>query len=526
MNLQDYEGVKFSLAEIVRSAVLQHQAADGRENPMARDIFARLAEDRFNLVVAGRFNRGKTSLMNALLSTDRLPIGILPLTSVITTVSYGSEGIATIEYADRSIPDRVPLESLREHITQEGNPGNIRRVTTARVQFPAELLRRGFHFIDTPGVGSAIAENTETTRAFLPQADAVLLVTSFESPLSADEVQMIEAVRTYHRRMFFVVNKSDLASEGERKGVLAYVRSTLRAVGIADPDIFEVCCRQDRLEGISGLAEQLSRYMIEDKRCDFLRTMCERIATLLEQLRGTESERSKLLAIVDALGFSGVYDGAPSTFSSGGAFATCALCDTMTQAVVSFLSAYQYDLIASSATRDELAEVGGFCEMHAWQYNVLAGSRGACIAMSAVLSRVATRLRDIAAKQSQGGSGGFADILASREHCPACAIMREAEQSAIASAAANACENPGAAVYCLAHFVRTVDALSSDVAALRLAESQADAVARVADDMRRFVVKFDGTRRYLMASEERSADQRGLTILAGSRGKRGIAAGP
>jgi len=37
------------------------------------------AEDRFNLVVVGRLSRGKTSLMNAIMGTDRLPTGMVPL---------------------------------------------------------------------------------------------------------------------------------------------------------------------------------------------------------------------------------------------------------------------------------------------------------------------------------------------------------------------------------------------------------------------------------------------------------------
>ena len=61
-----------------------------RFQDQVRDLFSRLAEDRFNLVVVGRFSRGKTSLMNAVLGADRLPTGIRPITSVIRTVTYGS----------------------------------------------------------------------------------------------------------------------------------------------------------------------------------------------------------------------------------------------------------------------------------------------------------------------------------------------------------------------------------------------------------------------------------------------------
>ena len=96
MDLRDYEQSKFEIAELLRSVdtFVSRDRHDLQDR--IRDLFSRLAEDRFNLVVVGRFSRGKTSLMNAVLATDRLPTGIRPLTSVITTVAYGSKEQAII----------------------------------------------------------------------------------------------------------------------------------------------------------------------------------------------------------------------------------------------------------------------------------------------------------------------------------------------------------------------------------------------------------------------------------------------
>lgn len=102
MDLKSYEQVKFDLAEIIRSGelVAVDQVEDPNQNPNKKwqaeqpwkELLTRLAEDRFTLVVAGRFNRGKSSLMNAVLGMDRLPTGVIPLTSVITSVRYGEKG--------------------------------------------------------------------------------------------------------------------------------------------------------------------------------------------------------------------------------------------------------------------------------------------------------------------------------------------------------------------------------------------------------------------------------------------------
>ena len=163
MDLREYEQHKFAIAELLRSALARapEQTADLRQR--VQPLFARLAEDRFNLVVVGRFNRGKTSLMNAILGVDRLPTGVVPLTSVITTVGYGSKERVVLKFRSRALDMEIPIEDLPQHVTQQGNPGNVRGIVRAEIELPSEILRRGFYFVDTPGLGSVIAENTLTT---------------------------------------------------------------------------------------------------------------------------------------------------------------------------------------------------------------------------------------------------------------------------------------------------------------------------------------------------------------------------
>jgi len=54
MDLKGYEQEKFAIADIIRSA----QAIDTKDDALrseCRDLLTRLAEDRFNLLVVGRF---------------------------------------------------------------------------------------------------------------------------------------------------------------------------------------------------------------------------------------------------------------------------------------------------------------------------------------------------------------------------------------------------------------------------------------------------------------------------------------
>ena len=287
MDLRDYENAKFELAGMLRAL---SEAAKDKGNPVGENIralFVRLAEDRFDLAVIGRFGRGKSSLMNAVIGVDRLPAGILPLTSVITTVVYGSSEKVIIHYEGRHLAMDVELDELPQFITQQANPGNVKRVRTAEVQLPAEILRRGFHFIDTPGLGSAIAENTRTTESFLPEADAMLVVTSYDSPLSEDELAVLRLATRYDRHVFMVLNKHDTVTAAQRNEGMEYVSEQLaRVFGPRASPLFSVSARDGlaaklsgddaalRASGIADLEEALIHFLVEGKQRAFLSSFC------------------------------------------------------------------------------------------------------------------------------------------------------------------------------------------------------------------------------------------------------------
>jgi predicted GTPase len=218
--LRDFSRLKLGLASVIRSIrqMAEEQKADNRLND-CRKLLSRVAEERFNVGVVGQFSRGKTSLMDAILREDRLPTSVLPLTSVITSVSYGDRERALIHWNSWSYTSEIPLEQIAHYVTQEGNRRGQKRVRYAEVQLPAEILRLGFYFVDTPGVGSAIAANTATTEALLPEADAVIFVTSFDSPLAEAELQFLRCVRRHVRKILVVVNKLDLISADQQQPV-------------------------------------------------------------------------------------------------------------------------------------------------------------------------------------------------------------------------------------------------------------------------------------------------------------------
>jgi len=293
-----YRDRRLELADMIRAALhLARSRADASAEERARELLARLAADRFQLAVMGQFSRGKSTLMNALLGGAYLPMGALPMTSVITTVRYGSRPKAMARRHQSALPVEVPLASVTEFVAQASVRRSEMRVTSVDVEVPAEILRLGFEFADTPGVGSAIA-STETTRQFLPQADAVLFVTGFDSPLSEAEAGFLAEASRHGGKLFLVLNKRDLVGDRDAAEAENFVRDRLRDdLGLGEPRIFAVSALealeavlhddQTRLSasGLPQLRGALEQFLITDKTRLFLRNVADRTAGLVAAQR-------------------------------------------------------------------------------------------------------------------------------------------------------------------------------------------------------------------------------------------------
>lgn len=524
MDLSRYEQTKFALADLLRTLPWTSHRAE-----RLRALFGRLAEDRFNLVVVGRFSRGKSSLMNAILGADWLPTGIVPLTSVVTAVAHGEAESVILHHEHTSLVTDITLAELSAYITERGNPGNRQRISVAEVRLPSEILRRGFHFVDTPGLGSSIAENTRTTEAFLPEADALLLVTSFDSPLSEEERAVLEAAHRSGRRVFVAVNKQDGAAPAERQEVLNHLETQLSQVfGAHAPIAFPVSAR-DALaarqagdaagvshSGLPALETALVAFLVDDKRRDFLRAMCDRVGALLAEDLAASAALEQLERLRAEFGAATRTMPAQVTPSGAGTAAGCAICAQVEASVFDFLADLQARLRRDARLRQDLAERGGLCGPHAWQFASLAAPREVCTGFAAVLDAQGMVLLDLAAA-SPSASEASASVsrLLDDRRCPACETAAESERRAVALAS-EACiaGRQESLLPCLPHLAGLLSGLPGGAVRGAL-EHHAARLERLSEDAQRFALRQDASRTDLGDRADRDIGTRVMRALVG-----------
>src|SRR5580704_12519909 len=163
------EGTLDALRRIAEEAGAASVAAD------AAALAARLAEARFFVACLGQFKRGKSTLLNALVGQPVLPVGVVPVTSVVTILRYGDRPAAMVRFSDGHT-EPIALDTIAMFIDERQNPGNRRHAIVVDIALPSPILRDGLCLVDTPGLGSVHAANTEATRAFVPRTDVALVV--------------------------------------------------------------------------------------------------------------------------------------------------------------------------------------------------------------------------------------------------------------------------------------------------------------------------------------------------------------
>jgi GTP-binding protein EngB required for normal cell division len=198
-------------------------------------LLDRMESAAFEVGVFGRVSSGKSSLLNYILQTDVLPIGVTPVTAIPTRISHGPVPEAGIEFAEAQ-PQIILLSELVEFATEQKNPGNKKHVTRIFVKLPSDRLAEGVTFVDTPGLGSLAVAGAEETIAYLPRCDLGIVLIDASAGLTQDDLIVVQALYQAGASAMVLISKADLFSAADREQMISYVKSNLHnQLGIRPP---------------------------------------------------------------------------------------------------------------------------------------------------------------------------------------------------------------------------------------------------------------------------------------------------
>ena len=200
---------------------------------------------------------------------------------------------------------QVSVDELPEYVSERGNPGNERRIVSAEVLLPREILKGGLKLVDSPGVGGLDSSNALATLSALSSAHAVLLVSDASQEYTEPEVQFLKHAMRISPNVAAVLAKTDLYPEWRQ--IEQIDRGHLRDAG--DVPIFSVSSDlrllaaelQDRAlndeSGFPALVAHLRREVLGRAELLHERSAVHDLLSVVEQL--TVSLRSELNALLN-----------------------------------------------------------------------------------------------------------------------------------------------------------------------------------------------------------------------------------
>lgn len=176
-----------------------------------------------DVALVGRFKAGKSSFINAIIQRDLMPVGVLPVTAIVTRLSYGERERAIVQYADGRMSE-ITLADLARFVTEKGNPRNAAGVFMVDVELPSLGAYPGLRFVDTPGLGSVFAHNSKTALDWLPRIGAAFLAVSVDHPFSEEDAELLAELGAHSPAISILLTKADHLSPADLDELRDFVR--------------------------------------------------------------------------------------------------------------------------------------------------------------------------------------------------------------------------------------------------------------------------------------------------------------
>lgn len=228
-----------------------------------------------NVAVAGEFNSGKSTFINALLRERLLKEAVMPTTAAAT---YIKRAKATGFFAFLKRPkDTVSvsfdtgvsfvfngkktasiLDYLHSQYGIKDCPNNLKdiigiltaeqsvskHVVSIELQLNKEVIPKLFNIIDTPGFnpGAMTFDNhMSIARSVVSEvADMSIILMPSNQAMSNSLLAFLqeESINRYLHRCIFIITKIDCIEKTERNNVINFVKQNLEAIGVSNPKVF------------------------------------------------------------------------------------------------------------------------------------------------------------------------------------------------------------------------------------------------------------------------------------------------
>lgn len=257
----------------------------------ALDRLQMRSEEPMKVAITGQFSSGKSTFLNALLAKSILPTGITPVTSKVNYIRYGEEFKIRVRYKDGR--DEYHDINTIAHFTDQRE--HVEDIAYLVLYAPLNILK-DVVFVDTPGLNSQAATDTQTTEKVLKEVDGIIWLTLIDNAGKMSELQVLEEyLGKYQNKSLCVLNQKDKFTPQQVEETTNYVKTAFKEFF---SDVIPISARQ-ALESRS----HDKKVMMEEKLEEFMHDLHVKLQSSGEKLdfAGVEHDFKAYQATLDTI---------------------------------------------------------------------------------------------------------------------------------------------------------------------------------------------------------------------------------
>lgn len=179
-----------------------------------------IEQPMYDIVVCGEVKKGKSTLLNAIIGQDILPVDNEIATSQVFRITNSSSESFELVFNDgtrRAISrSELPKYGSQVDANLQGEVSfNGKLLSYIQVNVPITFLPENVSLVDTPGLGAIYKSHEWITQNYVKKAAGVLFVFDPKTPLVKQEQDFINKVLDITPYMMFVMTKIDTVAPSE-----------------------------------------------------------------------------------------------------------------------------------------------------------------------------------------------------------------------------------------------------------------------------------------------------------------------
>lgn len=244
--------------------------------------------------VIGEYSAGKSSLLNAFLGEDILPVGLKPITELATELRYHSEPHLVAIRNDGS-GERMEADALATIKSRAHEFTHLQLY----LDHPRLKAHPSLVLVDMPGFGSSLANHEKALAYYLPRGVHFIVVVSAEAGnLTQSLMRRLDDIHTYGRGFSFILNKANLRSDEDVNKVADLVGTQIQTNFAGTHPLIRI--GRDGDERLAELLarlnpEQIISQLFEDRLKDLTHTLINQLNVATAALRKESAENETAL---------------------------------------------------------------------------------------------------------------------------------------------------------------------------------------------------------------------------------------